>query len=390
VDVKRQLAITVLLGTGMTLTGCQSASLGGLAFWNKNDGALAASAPDVGSQRYEGLAKEFGGGSSSAGLGQARPGTTGLGGTPAASSDNFFVASWKKTASAVEGAFAVKPHNEAADDPLRLDSPTKKVGPQVYVAAGRLLENQGKYEQAEEQYQKALAIAPADVSALVGMARLHDRQGQSAKAVELYHRALKADPKSALAYNDLGLCHARQRQLDPSIQALGRAVQLQPENAKYRNNLATVLVEAGRTDDALRELSALGSPAVAHYNVGYLLHKKGQTADAQRHLQQALVLDPEMSPAREMLAQIVGSSTAPPAQAAIPHPARAPQALTGPAGGGSPYGYAAYSGNAARLSDMDQAAPTPLQGGTSFRIADEVPSSGGDYYGAPRPLPPIE
>jgi len=89
-------------------------------------------------------------------------------------------------------------------------------------------------------------------------------------------------------------------------------VELQPDNSKYRNNLAAALVDAGRADDAVRHLSMSGSPAVAHYNVGFMLLQKEQRAEAGRHLQQALALDPGLTPAREMLAQLGGESPAQP------------------------------------------------------------------------------
>jgi tetratricopeptide (TPR) repeat protein len=211
----------------------------------------------------------------------------------------------------VAGAFAAKPAPDSAD-PLRLDQPTRKVGPEVHVGAAQLMENQGKFAEAEAHYQKALAASPNDVNALVGLARMHDRQGHPQKAVETYLRAYEAHPQSSLVLNDLGLCYARQRQFDPAIKALSRAAEFSPENPKYRNNLATVLVETGRIQEAVQTMSVGSSAAVAHYNVGYLLYQKGQAAEATRHFQQALAIDPALMPAHQMLAQLSGSYGAQP------------------------------------------------------------------------------
>src|SRR5262249_55593089 len=126
-------------------------------------------------------------------------------------------------------------------------------------------------------------------------------------------------PTSGLVYNDLGLCYGRQHQFEQAVGALSRAVELNPDNPKYRNNLATVLVETGRIDEAVQKLSQGATPAVAHYNVGYLLQQKGQTKSAARHMQQALSLDPSLPPARDMLAQLTGvPPSAQPATAALP------------------------------------------------------------------------
>jgi tetratricopeptide (TPR) repeat protein len=311
VEIKRQVAVTVLIGAGFGLCGCQSASLGGLAFWNRNGSSAVASAtPDVGKQKFDGLSQQFAGnqprpaGSTNGG----RAGTVPLGGQRPVANDNFILASWKKATAAVSGVFAGRPQGESAeDDPLRLDNTPKKVGPEVYVAAARLLENQQRFAEAEEQYKKAIQAAPADMQAMVGLARLHDRQGRALQALELYQKAVQAHPQNALVYNDLGLSYARQRQIDKSLEALNKAVALQPDNGKYRNNLATILVEAGRIDEALRQLTVTNSQAVAHYNVGFLLQQKGQTQEAMRHLQQAAALDPSLEPAQAMLAQAAGS-----------------------------------------------------------------------------------
>jgi hypothetical protein len=78
----------------------------------------------------------------------------------------------------------------------------------------------------------------------------------------------------------------------------------------YRNNLATVLVEAGRPNEAFAQLAATSEPAVAHYNLGYLLHQRGQSQPAADHLQRALLLNPSLSPASQLLAEINGPAAA--------------------------------------------------------------------------------
>ena len=64
---------------------------------------------------------------------------------------------------------------------------------------------------------------------------------------------------------------------------LRQAVKLEPKRKLYRNNLATVLVDMGRTDEAWDELSSVHTPAVAHYNLGYLLYQ-GAVPEVQRFL----------------------------------------------------------------------------------------------------------
>jgi Tfp pilus assembly protein PilF len=317
VNVKRQLTVALLVGVGSGLVGCKS-PMGGLAFWNKGDSSAASSSPDAGRQNYEGLAKEFGADTSP---------KMGLGGTAPANDDGPIVSSWNKTTGAIAAALAVKPKVET-DDPTSLSSKTGKIGPDVHVQAARMLEAQNKPAEALAHYEKALKIAPNDLTATVGLARLHDREGRSGKAVELYQKAIKTHPKTALVHNDLGLCYARQRQWQRATESLHNAVALQPTNAKYRNNLATVMVELGRTDEALKQLAAVNSPAVSHFNLAYLLEQKGQNQLAVQHLQKSVNLDRTFTQAHESLARL--SSPAGPAYQPQPDTRVAAQPVSTP------------------------------------------------------------
>jgi len=151
------------------------------------------------------------------------------------------------------------------------------------------------------------------LNALVGLARLHDRQGHPQKAIETYQRAAQAHPDEALVFNDMGLCYRRQRQLEKSLLAFRKSVSLVPDNPKYRNNLAAALVDAGRMDEAYEQLAAINSPAVAHYNLAFLLQQKGQRSETIKHLREAISIDPSLTPAHEMLGQLTASTAPPPA-----------------------------------------------------------------------------
>lgn len=303
-DNRRKLFFALVVAGSSALVGCKGPMLG----FGKSSPTVASATPDVGKSNYNGLSQQFT--SSGTAVGGNTSAGVGLGGTKPPSNDNFIVAGWKKTTSAVTGVFSSKPGVDSSDDPVSLSSKPKKVGPDVYVAAARLLENQGKFEEAQEQYDKALKVSPKDLNTLVSLARMYDRQGQSPKAVELYRKAIAAHPESGLAYNDLGLCYARQKDLPQSLANLNKAVQLQPANVKYRNNLATVQVEAGRADEAIQTLSAVNPQAIAHYNVGYLLEQKGNTTAAAVHFQRALSLDPSLQAASDMLAKLQGAMPA--------------------------------------------------------------------------------
>lgn len=210
----------------------------------------------------------------------------------------------EKAADSIADALTIEPKVIPPTDPTSLSSKPKKLDAEVFVRAARIHESRGNFAAAEAQYKKGLEVEPNDQSALVGLARLYDRQEHFAEAEKLYKQATSIDPNSALVWNDLGLCYARQKRFDDAVATLNTAIRLQPQNKMYRNNAATVLMEAGRHDEAWSHLSAVSEPAVAHYNMAYLLHQRRHDQLAMQHLEMALASDPSLAPAEQLLAQI--------------------------------------------------------------------------------------
>jgi len=189
--------------------------------------------------------------------------------------------------------------------PAEISLATKATpSPELHVAAARLSERSGKVGEAERYYQQALKLDARHAGALVGFARLRNRQGRLEEATELYQRAAKAHPDNDAIFNDLGLCLARQRLFKESVAAFERAVLLQPKKWLYRNNVAMVLVEMGDVDAAVSHLRAVQGEAVAHYNVGYILQKKGDSEAAAVHFARALEENPSLAEARAWLEKL--------------------------------------------------------------------------------------
>jgi tetratricopeptide (TPR) repeat protein len=234
------------------------------------------------------------------------------------------------------GVEAVKPNRPPVDpavDPLSLGYKSRTPGPDLYVSLARLSERGGNIQQAESQYEKSLELDPNHLDALLGYAHLRDRQNQFQQAIEIYRRAIAAHPNEPRAHNDLGLCYARSGMLEESVGSLSQAVALRPEMVLYRNNLAKVLVEIGRTDDALAHLTSVHGAPLANLGLGFLLHERGQDELAVAHFSEALRLDPTLKQAEAGLAKL---GAAPQNQMAVTPVVDTPPAATPPAGGATP------------------------------------------------------
>lgn len=206
-------------------------------------------------------------------------------------------------------ALTIEPKVEKAPDPLSLTDGPVDVGPEIHFASARMHESKGNVSRADELYRQALTEAPGDLEILVHYARMHDRAGNLGRAAEIYRQATASHPNEAAAYNDLGLCLARQQRLREAVDSLQQAVRLQGDSVLYRNNLATVLAEMGRNEEALSHLTAVHGPAVANYNLAFLLHKSGKREQAATCLRKALELDPQMAPAQQLLAVVTGQAS---------------------------------------------------------------------------------
>jgi tetratricopeptide (TPR) repeat protein len=112
--------------------------------------------------------------------------------------------------------------------------------------------------------------------------------------------------------------------LKESQSSLTKAVELAPDRKLYRNNLATVYVEQGQLDLALAELTAAHGQAAGHYNLGYLLAKKGDREAALSHFQQAAAFDPTLAAAQQWVAKLSPPAATSPAfeAATTPHVAQ--------------------------------------------------------------------
>ena len=257
---------------------------------------------------------------------------------------------FSKTTNAVTGAFRFGDEKQAEEevisDPLSLANKPASVGPEVYVANGRLWESTGDNTKAMESYGKALQSEPGNPDALASIARLHLRQGNQQQAVQYFQQAIVKAPEDALLYNELGLALNKAGDYPKAVAALEKSLELAPGTSKYANSLASVRFGGGDANAAYQVLLANNKAAIANYNMAYLLYSNGQVTGARGYLYQALqsqqegVADPAVKLAvdrsRSLLTQI-DAKIGPVAQAAPQATiAQAPTGVTKPAAAFNP------------------------------------------------------
>ena len=172
------------------------------------------------------------------------------------------------------------------------------------MAVAHLYTETGKFAEAEDQYRQAAKIAPDDIRILLGYAMLKDQMNQPDEAIKLYQQAEEKHPKEPSVYNNLAVHFIRYGMVREAIEAARHAVDLRPHEPRYRNNLAALLVEAGQPQEAFRQLRSVYDEPVAHYNLGFLLNKRGQKPAALQEFSTALQMSPGMGIARQWIERL--------------------------------------------------------------------------------------
>lgn len=216
---------------------------------------------------------------------------------------------FQQVAHTVRDSLAIEPRKVPALDATSLAQDPGPLQPGLYLSAARMMEQRGQIEAAEQQYQKLLSMEPSNVNALVGLARLQHGQGKMEEAIASYQKALEVRGQDPVILNDLALCYGRAGRRQEAIQSLRIAMAATPSSLLYRNNLAALLVESGSPDEAVEVLQQTHGPAIANYNVGYLLYQQGKSDMARTHFEVALQSDPNLRAAQVMIDKLPESSS---------------------------------------------------------------------------------
>jgi tetratricopeptide (TPR) repeat protein len=177
---------------------------------------------------------------------------------------------------------------------------------EIYSDLGFVLERQGQIEEAHESYRKALDLDPKCAPAHVNLAVALVRQGAFEEAERHYRVALETKP-NAETYNGLGFVLSKQGKLDEAVAQFREAIRTNRGFAPAYYNLGASLETQGKLEeaaDAYRDLVRDHPSARAHNKLGAVLVELGRTDEAVRELQAAIAMDPGYADARRNLAAV--------------------------------------------------------------------------------------
>ena len=200
------------------------------------------------------------------------------------------------------------------------------------------LSRQGNEAEALRHFREVLRLQPNLADAHAALATGFRRWGRPAEALPYARRAVQLKPERAHFHHTLAMILGDLGRKDEAIAELRKAVERSPRLADARYGLGLLLQEKGRTDEALEhyraalqanpDLADLYAPTAtllarkgelveavrlyqeavrrrptpsAHFNLALTLERMGRKAEARRHYEQALALDPGLEAARQRL-----------------------------------------------------------------------------------------
>lgn len=144
---------------------------------------------------------------------------------------------------------------KALDEAEKL-SPTDEAKSNVYFMRGAMLERQKKFEQAEAEFRKVLAIDPKSDSALNYLGyMLADRNVRLDEAVDMIKKALDLNPDNGAYLDSLGWVYYRQGKFTDAEGLLVRALQKQ-QDPTVHDHLGDVYAKLGKTREAVAQWQA--------------------------------------------------------------------------------------------------------------------------------------
>ncbi len=141
---------------------------------------------------------------------------------------------------------------------------------------------------AEISYRHALDLAPGSSAVLDGASVLAYKMGRLDEALELGRRVLVQDPLSASFWHNLGLtCHAAGL-LSESERAFQRAVELVPQRFVSGALLALVMMDQGRTGEALEQATLEPDEFWRLWALAIINHAAGQKGESDAALRKLI------------------------------------------------------------------------------------------------------
>jgi eukaryotic-like serine/threonine-protein kinase len=182
--------------------------------------------------------------------------------------------------------------------------------PEGYRGLGALKTGQGDAVEATKMLEMALKLDPSDVDTATSLAKLYGLRGDWKQALAMYEALYRRGVKTAELYAEAGFARYQLHDDERAEGDLQRALKLQPDLAKAHYYLGFVLYRKGQTDQAIQSYRSAASEdphgTEALLALADLYKATGQTDKASATYREVLVRDPKNELASSQVAAAGG------------------------------------------------------------------------------------
>ncbi|HZS09949.1 MAG TPA: tetratricopeptide repeat protein [Blastocatellia bacterium] len=173
----------------------------------------------------------------------------------------------------------------------------------VYFKRGAARKAKGEFDEAIADFDRALAVKPRFVEALIHRGNAWHLKGESEKAIADFSRAIALDSRRVEAYNNRGIARQAAGDIAGAIADFDHSIALAPDSSEAWNNRGAAHCVRGEIDAAMADLDraiALNPDfALAHANRGMTLLMQGKEAEAEQELNRGFALNEALRPSFE-------------------------------------------------------------------------------------------
>jgi tetratricopeptide (TPR) repeat protein/TolB-like protein len=164
---------------------------------------------------------------------------------------------------------------------------------EAHICLGRLENVTGQYDEAVQEFQRALDQQPASDDAYVGLAAAYEGLNKSADAEKTYRRAINLRPEYWAGYNWLGAFYYAQGRYADAAEAFTQMVARAPDSFWGYSNLGLAQLYEGRYTEAVSSFQrsvSIRPSSVAYSNLATAYFYQRQYAEAVSTYRKALNL----------------------------------------------------------------------------------------------------